>query len=380
VSGLSLLSLLLLIPALLLLGWLHTRFWTRYFRLDRGADETHRVETADGWTLALHRYKPARRRFREPVLLCHGVGANRFNFDLADDRSLARTLASRGFDVFSLELRGAGQSLRPARFGRRRADYDFDTHLEKDIPAAVAHVRASCGGEPVFWIGHSMGGMLGLARLGLRGEHGIKGLVAVASPVMLRQSRSARFFLPLVRLMALSPVVHFRAWARFFSPFFGWGLATLSTVAVSRRGIEGALLRRAMVNLVDDTSGRLLRQFIDWIRSERFCSRDGTQDYLANLAKIEEPVLVLGAEADRLAPPASVEPAYERLGSRDKQVRIFGVDRGDDFDFGHGDILIGSMARKVVYPEILVWLKARATRLSQKDTPSERPASTPPGA
>ncbi len=361
------LFLLFLVPALLLLGWLHTRFWSRFFRLDRRADEIHRVETSDGWMLSLHRYRPARRRYREPILLCHGMGANRVNFDLAEDRSLARTLASRGFEVFSLELRGAGLSTRPARFGKHRADYDFDTHLQKDVPAALAHVRAACGGEPVFWVGHSMGGLLGYAHLGLRGDHGLKGLIAISAPVSLQRSFAARFFLPLVRLMALSPVVRFRAWARFFSPFFGWGLATLSTVAVSRRGIEGALLRRAMVNLVDDTSGRLLRQFIGWIRSGRFTSRDGAQDYFANLAKIEEPVLVLGADADRLAPPASVEPAYERLGSRDKQLHIFGIDRGDDFDFGHGDILIGSVARQVVYPEILVWLKAHATR-----TPKEK--------
>lgn len=369
------LFLLFLVPALLLFGWLHTRFWTRYFRLDRRADEIHRVETSDGWTLALHRYLPARRRYREPVFLCHGMGANRMNFDLAEDRSLARTLASRGFEVFSLELRGAGLSTRPARFGRYRADYDFDTHLRKDVPAALSHVRAACGGEPVFWVGHSMGGLLGYAHLGLRGDHGVKGLVAISAPVALQRSFTARFFLPLLQLMALSPVVRFRAWARFFSPLFGWGLATLSTVAVSRRGIEGALLRRAMVNLVDDTSGRLLRQFIGWIRTGRFASRDGAEDYLANLSRIEEPVLVLGAETDRLAPPASVESAYERLGSRDKQLRVFGLDRGDDFDFGHGDILIGSVARKVVYPEILVWLKTHATRL-----PKNRPSSDPQGA
>jgi pimeloyl-ACP methyl ester carboxylesterase len=342
---------------------LHTFFWTRVFRLRRSGDEVHVVTTEDGWKLALHRFLPKHRRFQEPIFLCHGMGANRYNFDLVSDRSLARHLAERGFDVWAVELRGAGQSSRPGWFTPYRWGFDFDDHLRRDIPAALAHVRGQSGGGPVFWVGHSMGGMLGYAWLGLREHHGLRGLVTVSSPVLLRAAPHLRALRPLIWLLSLGRVLVFRPLARFASPFFGWGLHLLSWLVVTPRGLEGALLRRAMVNLVENTSGALMRQFLRWVRAGSFCSRDGRIDYLANLGRIEEPVLILAAERDRIAPPETVVPAYERILSEDKQLRVIGTDHGDDYDFGHGDILLGSMAPAVVYPEIAAWLKSRATHL-----------------
>ncbi len=77
---------------------------------DGVTEEDHHALTADGWRIALHRYRPQRPRYREPVLLTHGFIENRRIWDLAEDRSLARDLAGRGFDVWALELRGSGES------------------------------------------------------------------------------------------------------------------------------------------------------------------------------------------------------------------------------------------------------------------------------
>ena len=47
--------------------------------------ERHFGRTADGWTIALHRRRAAVHvPGRLPVLLCHGLGANRFNLDAPD--------------------------------------------------------------------------------------------------------------------------------------------------------------------------------------------------------------------------------------------------------------------------------------------------------
>ena len=53
-----------------------------------------------------------------PVLLVHGIAANRYNLDLTDETSLARHLCARGFDVCLVELRGRGFSLRPQALQR----------------------------------------------------------------------------------------------------------------------------------------------------------------------------------------------------------------------------------------------------------------------
>jgi esterase/lipase len=117
-----------------------------------------------------------------------------------------------------------------------------------------------------------------------------------------------------------------------------------------------------MVNLVENTTAVILRQFLRWSKAGAFESRTGEEDYLTNLKKIEEPVLIMAADADNLASPPAVTPAYQRIGSEDKQLRIFGRDRGDDCKFGHGDILLGDHSREVVFPEIIEWLESRASQ------------------
>jgi alpha-beta hydrolase superfamily lysophospholipase len=353
--------------------WLHTFFWTMFYRLRRRADQIHWVTTNDNWNLALHRYLPPKKRFVEPIFLCHGMGANRFNFDLAEDRSLARELCRKGFEVWSLELRGAGQSSKPGWFSPHTWGFDFDDHLEQDIPSALKLVLSESGSDWVYWVGHSMGGMLGYAWLGMRGEHHVKGLVTIASPVLLKASSWTRFFRPLIHLVSWQKVIRAKPVERFLSPFVGWGPALFSRIFVSPKGMEGALLRRVVANMLENTSGALLRQFLTWQKEGTFVSKDGAKNYLENLRRIEEPVLIVGAERDHLATPATLSPAYEKIGSPDKQFRIFGVDRGDDYDFGHGDILLGSSARRIVYPEIVGWLASRATRKNVTNPVGKKP-------
>jgi len=340
---------------------LHTAFWAHYFDLRRRGDQVHYATTQDGWQIALHRYVPSELKFNEPVVLCHGMGANRNNFDLMDDRSLARDLRDRGFDVWSVELRGTGFSSRPKWYQPHRWTQGFDDYLEQDLPAALTLVRKATGAERVWWVGHSMGGLLGYARLGKRGQHGLAGLVAVSSPLYLGQSRMVRMLRPFVWLMTLTRVVAFRPAARFFSPYMGWPPGWISRVSISKGGMRGPVLRRCMVNLVENTTANVLRQFLRWSKTDAFESRTGDEDYLENLNKIKEPVLIVAADADNLAPPRAVEPAYERIGSGDKQLRIFGGDRGDDCEFGHGDILLGDNSRETVFLEIIEWLESHAS-------------------
>src|SRR5438046_475752 len=68
---------------------------------------------SDGWRIAVHARPAAPRRFREPVLLCHGFAINRHTFDFDPPYSLAHALAEAGFECFTVEWRGTGASRRP---------------------------------------------------------------------------------------------------------------------------------------------------------------------------------------------------------------------------------------------------------------------------
>ncbi len=339
---------------------------SRKLAVDLRCNEIHFATTSDGWTIALHRYKPDSIRWCQPLLLCHGMSANRFNFDLAKDRSLARTLASVGFDVWSLELRGHGASDKPAWLTPFGWNYNFDDFLLRDIPAALDKVRQVTGRDKVFWIGHSMGGMLGLAHAGTSKDCGLAGLVAVGAPVSLR-SPSGKVPMGLVsRLVLWGSAVRISSLSKFFASLSGIVPKGFSRTFMFPGSTEPRLVKRIMFNLVEDEPTALIRQFGVWQREGSFKSEDSGQDYLESLSSIDVPLFILAAEKDKLASPKSVTPAYERAEVKDKQLRIFGIDSGDEFDFGHGDILLGRLAPKVVYTEIIDWLEARATECSNE--------------
>ena len=59
-------------------------------------DERHTARTADGWNLALYRYRAIGEPHPLPVICSHGMAGSHFIFDLHPQYSLARHLAQNG--------------------------------------------------------------------------------------------------------------------------------------------------------------------------------------------------------------------------------------------------------------------------------------------
>ncbi len=79
------------------------------------ADERHEVQTTDGWTLLLRRYRPVEGASSRaaPIILGHGLNMNRHCWALSGRGDLPRALAARGHDVFVAEYRGTDSSRAP---------------------------------------------------------------------------------------------------------------------------------------------------------------------------------------------------------------------------------------------------------------------------
>ncbi len=80
-------------------------FGRSYRRYDwqTGEDERHTARTADGWNLALRRYRAVGKPKPYPVICSHGMAGSHYIYDLHPDYSLARYLARQGFDVWLAE-------------------------------------------------------------------------------------------------------------------------------------------------------------------------------------------------------------------------------------------------------------------------------------
>lgn len=331
-------------------------FWSWYYAADTTQDETHYIRAKDGWRLAVHRYRPGQGSHGLPVVLCHGLSANRYTFDLQGAPGLAPYLRDHGWDVWVPELRGSGMSQRPGLcYSDVPYSWDFDDHLHEDLPAILACVLERTAAPSLHLVGHSMGGMLIQAHLAACLNPSVASAVAVGSPVEFSKVKSKDIKLmlqakPLVKLIPVSPLGFV---ARLGIPFVhGFALGFFHAPNVEP---EAA---RKMVALGSELSpsSKIWLNFAQFVETERFAPEDGSP-YLANLSSSRVPIFWLGGSVDSLAPPASLIPGTdedEPLGER--KMLALGKTSGCVEDYGHVDLLVGRRAEIEVFPLILQWL------------------------
>lgn len=340
---------------------------SKSFRLDdEGVIETLVIELdTPEHHIALYHHEPELQRYSEPVILCHGLGANRYNMDFFDDgiggdrMSLARTLTRAGFDVWVLETRGHGRATVP-----KGASWTIDDEVREDVSRAIETVLDVTDAKKVLWVGHSWGGILQYfyfaTQQPLRDR--IAGVVAIGSPGTLQYAPRLRLLrgpgwllahglrraLPLAWLGRLG--VPIASWLNLFPKLF------LAKVAP----MDDPLLRRLFASLAEDVPVGIVRQCLSWVRSGRLHSSDGTplEDGLKHL---DVPTLLVAGSADALAPPDAMKFVADRVGTEDVQFVVMGKERGCDVDYGHGGLLLGRHAPDEVYPVVERWLVRHAT-------------------
>ena len=335
-----------------------------YYRLRSPRPELQMVATPDGTHIGVHHRRPEVRRFLEPVLLCHGLAANHVNFDFDPPHSLAHAFAAAGFEVFTVDWRGAGAS-RPRRWWQRYR-YDADDLILQDGPALLAHALEHTGAPRAFWVGHSLGALIGYGVLdGPEGSR-IGGLCALGAPVYFHYTGWVARLTRLALWLAWPVAFRQRLISIALAPFLGHVTLPMTEVLLNPKAIAPKVLRKMYCNLVSSMGYRLLQQLADWSNHDAFRSRDRSVDYRARLRQLTTPVLVLGGSQDALATPDSVLRQGELLGSADKTVMLFGRENGDALDYGHGDLIFGERAPLEVYPRIIRWVADRASPVSEQ--------------
>jgi alpha-beta hydrolase superfamily lysophospholipase len=136
-------------------------------------------------------------RARASVLVVHGYAEHSGRYE-----HVGQWLAERGFAAHAYDHRGHGRSA-----GRRCHVDRFAEYLD-DLTIVLEQVRADASGQPLFLIGHSMGGLV-VATFARERKPNVSGIVlsgaALALPEgnsRIRIARLVRAILPRMRLDA----------------------------------------------------------------------------------------------------------------------------------------------------------------------------------
>lgn len=324
--------------------------------------EKHTVETKDDWKLTIEHFPPQGGQKRKyPILICHGLGANRQYFKAKDQESLIANLNRAGYDVWLMDLRGRPEAGDTGYwFGKHTYTYSMDEYVNYDLDAAITHVLTKTGAAKINYIGHSMGGIIMHARLGTLKEDRVANYVAIASPMSFLPYNKWTFTLYRMRQgMVILPVLPLRPGAimgsfvpeALYAPFIQAFLHSENTAAE----VKTLLMQRAINNIAKPE----IKQFIYMTEHGGMFSADGKVSYRENLRNVKVPVYLMAARRDELADPAVVRDVYERIGSADKTFEIFSRADGYVDDYGHTDLIIGKQAHKEVHPRIVDWLNKR---------------------
>src|SRR5437868_8342310 len=339
--------------------------------------EIYDAPTEDGWVLRISRYKPVEQPwdqpiFGQPMLLVPGWSQNRHAFTCGD---FVKHLLAYGADIHIVELRGHGLSNQQLQIDRGLHpkdldwNWDIDSYFLYDVPAAVAAVKKATGRSRIFYLGNSMGGMLGY---GYAGSHDdLAGLVAIGAPSDIGRGylglRAAALFGPALlsplvdaACRAASGVARTRHGTAAFLRRLRWLARAANLLAapgsqykpvrfnhlpvdaflrmLARAATEsnlkryeliaryvGSLLNPSRVTAEDfrwllvqggeKEPRRVVEQFARWIRNDEMkCYRTG-YDYKAHFNDIKVPMAVLVGDLDKIASARSTRGIYRKAGS-----------------------------------------------------------------
>ncbi|MFT3708848.1 MAG: alpha/beta hydrolase [Archangium sp.] len=319
------------------------------------AAQAQKAKTDDGWEIALTHYAAVGETKGRPIILCHGISANERNMDL-EKVSMARWFASQGREVWTMSLRGTGESDSIDKSAGRAGPIRFDDYWKHDLPAVIAHVLKESKADAVDYAGHSMGGMVLYAYLS-QGGTGIHAAATLGSPTRLDMGSSMEKL-----MLGMGPMVS-EGWlipsdlgARMAAPFQG----VIDDGPFQRffyvpGTTELDVWQQLMVHGTAPVSGGTALQLMDMMESGRFLSADKKTDLKADMKNISTPVIVIAGRLDRIAAAPAVKDGYRALGGP-KEWLLVTAANGAHGEYGHMDLVIGTRADEDVWQPLLKFL------------------------
>ncbi len=322
------------------------------------ADETMYVETSDNWNLALHYHKPyAPREDVYPVVLAHGLMANKYTVDLDEEHSIAYYLKTKGFHVFVVDLRGVGSSYHKSG---KKVDFNFDDIVSKDVEAIISKVCNFTKKNKVSWIGHSMGGsiMQGYLSVDPQKNDFISNIIFVGVPGRLDHFPENHFRKRSLKFYGLFiSVFNLQFFTRLMVPFDYFVPGPVKDFIFSIDNMDKSTTKKLVYNGFEHIAAGLAKQYYNWLDGGKETSSDGKLDYRLGLKNIRVPIFLLAGVNDEIATTENQMFALEKIQSEHKKLLIVSKENCCSVDHDHVSVLNGRKVKEEVFPLFLDWLE-----------------------
>ena len=222
---------------------------------------------------------------RAGILLVHGLGEHSSRYT-----HVAEHLTGRGFAVHTLDHYGHGKSDGQPGFVER-----FSVFLD-GVTALMHKVQSESPEQPLFLVGHSMGGLIAAALL-LEQQAAFRACV-LSGPAIKSDQAPPAIVIALIRLIAvLAPTAP---------------LIQLDASGVSRdQDVVNAYMSDPLVH-----HGKLSARLL----SEMSATRQST---LGRAGDIRIPIFLMHGDADQLTAPSGSVELHARVGSDDKTLKLY---------------------------------------------------------
>ncbi len=293
-------------------------------------------------------------KHRVPLLLIYSLIKRPFILDLRPGRSVIEHLVNQGFTVYLIDW------IPPSAADKGRG---FDAYVNEDIANAVRAIQIHSGVEQISILGYCFGALLALMYTALHGNN-VKNLVSLTVPL----DTSARD-LPIEHLTAAMTARSAEMIVEIYGNAPAWMLYSFfNTLAPTHHMLDkfvGAYRSSARPGFLET-----FRLFEQWLHSDVPMAgkifietsamwRDNSflkgemkvGKTVADLKKIEAPLLNVIGDFDDIVNPRSSEPLPELVSSADK--------RNLHYPTGHMGAAVSSDSLKRLWPQISNWLAER---------------------
>jgi pimeloyl-ACP methyl ester carboxylesterase len=317
-------------------------------------DNPLRVDNSDGYLLALRRVTPIAPPNRRdatrpnPLLIVPGYGMNSFIFSFhPSGLSLEDYLASRGIEVFAVDLRGQGASVRVGGSPR----YGLADLADTDVGCALRFVRETTGADKIDVLGASLGASLVLGHVALRPDAPVGSIVSLGGLVTWVK-------IPwVVRTLFASPRIIGNVPFRGTRKLAGIALPTMARFApkvlsiylhTQSTDIEQA---KTMILTVEDPVPSMNREIAEWVRRKELVL--GGVNVSRTLPSLRHPFMCVVAMQDGIVPPETGRATYDAIGSLRKELLEVGT---PDAPIAHADLFLSTGAQEKIFAKIAEFL------------------------